>query len=208
MLLTLTLTGFIPSPIGGPTCAQRAERAGATTMKTWSARKTLADSVGGATDNGASAVGLIGTIPVEFSQGNTTLNTMAIQGQPLSEVAAQAGQYIKYKCGKGECGTCEVRVDGKWIRTCSVQVPFVEKGEVYKVHVRHRMVKPGQSSRFYSFRSLVAGLKNNMMGMLGFVREGRKSQRQFEERINAEKELMERVAAKKAAKGAAAEKSR
>ena len=104
-----------------------------------------------------------------------------MRARVCSQVAAQAGQYIKYKCGKGECGTCEVRVDGKWIRTCSVQVPFVEKGEVYKarahrtnrpspvkrrsvflsplalppglqVHVRHRMVKPGQSSRFYSFR--------------------------------------------------------
>ena len=71
---------------------------------------------------------------------------------PSSQVAAQAGQYIKYKCGKGECGTCEVRVDGKWIRTCAVQVPFVGQGEVYQVHVRHSMKEPKKSSRFYSFK--------------------------------------------------------
>ena len=42
------------------------------------------------------------------TSGNETTRTMAIAGQPLKEVAAQAGQYIKYQCGKGECGTCEV----------------------------------------------------------------------------------------------------
>ena len=43
-------------------------------------------------------------------------------------------------------------MDGKWIRTCSVQVPYVEKGEVYKVYVRHSMKEPKKSSRFYSFK--------------------------------------------------------
>ena len=65
--------------------------------------QTLADVAGGLTDKGGSAVGLVGTIPVIFEQGNETRKTMALAGQPLSEVAAQAGQYIKYKCGKGEC---------------------------------------------------------------------------------------------------------
>ena len=116
------------------------------------------------------------------------MSTMAFAGQPLKEVAAQAGQYIKYQCGKGECGTCEVcvfparhctlwatrfarrpvarllshsfvrccrqvRVDGNWIRTCSVKVPFVPKGEQYSVYVRPSMVPKGKkSSRFFSFR--------------------------------------------------------
>ena len=108
----------------------------------WLSRQTLSETVGGAGEQGAQAVGLTGTIAVEFSQGNDTVATKAYVGQPLSEVcvawrslralvgigrpglaqvAAQAGQYIKYKCRKGECGTCEVRVDGKWIRTCSSQ---------------------------------------------------------------------------------------
>jgi len=99
--------------------------------KKWDRRKTLAETVGGASDQGASAVGLVGTIPVAFEQGNATRTTMAIVGQPLGDVAAQAGQFIKYQCRKGECGTCAVRVDGQWIRTCSVKVPHVPKGETY-----------------------------------------------------------------------------
>lgn len=105
--------------------------------------QTLADEAGGLADvKDASAVGLVGTIPIIFEQGNETLETMAIVGQPLSEVASQCGQYIKYKCGKGECGTCEVRVEGKWIRTCSTRVPALPPGEVYNVHVRASALLP------------------------------------------------------------------
>ena len=115
--------------------------------------QTLAETAGGVGDAGAEAVGLTGTIPVEFSQGNDTLSTMAMAGQPLGDVAAQAGQYIKYKCRKGECGTCEVRVNGQWIRTCTATVPFVEKGEKYSVFVRPSMApKTKKSSSFFSFR--------------------------------------------------------
>lgn len=115
--------------------------------------QTLADLEGGVTDKGAEAVGLIGTIPVDFSQGNDTLSTMAIVGQPLMDVAAQAGQYIKYKCKKGECGTCEVRVDGQWIRTCTAKIPYIEDGKRYAVHIRPSMVPKGKkSSKFFSFR--------------------------------------------------------
>ena len=114
--------------------------------------QTLAETQGGAKDAGFAQVGLDGTIPVVFSQGNDTLSTMARQDQPLSQVAAQAGQYIKYKCGKGECGTCEVRVNGQWIRTCSVKVPYVPPGESYEVFVRASMTKTKKSSSFFSFR--------------------------------------------------------
>jgi len=197
---------FLPTPLAPPTGASvDAPRRAAVAMKDWSKRQTLADTAGGAADKGADAVGLIGTIPVVFEQGNDTCQTMAIVGQPLSEVAAQAGQYIKYQCGKGECGTCAVRVDGEWIRTCSVKVPFVPKGEQYSVYVRPSMVPKGKkSSRFFSFRSFIAGARNNLLGMVGFVKEGRKSGNRFNERIDAEKELMAQVAARKAAKEAAA----
>ena len=145
----------------------------------------------------ASAVGLEGTIPVVFSHGNETISTMAIVGQPLSEVASQAGQYIKYKCGKGECGTCEVRVDGKWIRTCSTKVPALTPGVPYEVFVRASMVQTKKASRFFSIRSFIAGFRNNLLGMVGFVREGRKSQNRFEERMDDERRIMELAAAKK-----------
>lgn len=158
-----------------------------------------------------------------------------------------------------------------------MQVPYVEKGDTYKVQVKSSMKSAKKSSRFYSVRcagaavnsphsqaprhapqeptplcgrSIFAGLKNNIMGMVGFVREGRKggdrSRRhvlmwphhvlclgrddaemphqsplsrppavlfgivdvcaiRFKERIDGETELMQLVAAKKAAKVAAAE---
>jgi hypothetical protein len=196
------VAAFAPASLAVPVRIVRAGRGridAPVVMKDWSKRKTLAETEGGAADKGAAAVGLIGDIPVVFSQGNSTLETMALQGQPLSEVAAQAGQYIKYKCGKGECGTCEVRVDGQWIRTCSVKVPYVPKGESYDVFVRPSMVGPSKkSSRFFSFRSFLAGAKNNLLGMVGFVREGRKSKGAFDERMAREAAIAAKVAAKKA----------
>jgi len=209
--------GFCAVPLGrhSPACAARvAARTELLTMKKpflsrgsfrkWEKAATLADE-GGAVDLSS---GVTGTIPVEFFHGNESIKTMAFAGQELSAVAAQSGQYIKYQCKKGQCGTCEVRVDGKWIRTCVSQVPYVEPGQTYKVQVKSSMKQAKSSSRFYSFRSIFAGMKNNIMGMVGFVREGRKSQGRFEERINGEEELMRLVAEKKKAKAAAAEKSR
>ena len=46
-------------------------------------------------------------------------------------------------------------------------------------------------------------MKNNIMGMVGFVREGRKSQNRFDERLDGEAEIMKIAAAKKAAKAKA-----
>jgi hypothetical protein len=146
------------------------------------------------------ALGLTGTIPVVFQQGGESRKTMALVGQPLKEVAIQAGQFIQYKCGKGECGTCEVKVDGKWVRTCSTMVPYLAEGETYEVTVRPSMVKSKKSSRFFPFTSFISGAKNNILGMVGFVREGRKSRDAFNDRMNFEEELAAKVAAKKAAK--------
>jgi len=181
-------------------CTCRTPRSEHAVMKKWEARKTLADTAGGVSDAGFDAVGLDGKIPVVFRQGNDTLSTVARQGQPLSQVAAQAGQFIKYKCGKGECGTCEVRVDGQWIRTCSVKVPYVPEGETYDVFVRASMTKSKKSSRFFSFRSFIAGAKNNILGMVGFVREGRKSKNAFDERLEREAEVLAAAKARKAAR--------
>ena len=49
-------------------------------------------------------------------------------------------------------------------------------------------------------RSFVAGAKNNILGMVGFVREGRKSKGAFQERMDIEKDILARAAAKKAAR--------
>lgn len=84
----------------------------------WVKQETLAEKLvkEGVNTVSPTDVGLVGTVPVVFKQGNVTKTTMAIVGQPLSEVATQAGQFIKYGCGKGECGTCESLCNGKFIR--------------------------------------------------------------------------------------------
>lgn len=47
----------------------------------------------------------------------------AVAGQSLKDVAQAARIPIKYNCKKGECGTCEVVLNGKKVRTCVGIVP-------------------------------------------------------------------------------------
>lgn len=47
----------------------------------------------------------------------------AVAGQNLKDVALAAKIPIKYNCKKGECGTCEVDLNGKKVRTCVGIVP-------------------------------------------------------------------------------------
>jgi hypothetical protein len=70
----------------------------------WKKLKTLAED-GPPLD--LESKGIKGTVNVRFQQGNSTKLYLARPGQPLRDVALQAGQFIKYGCGKGECGTCE-----------------------------------------------------------------------------------------------------
>lgn len=48
----------------------------------------------------------------------------------------QADAFINYKCKKGECGTCDVMIDGKWVHTCQTKVPSLAKGESFNVFIR------------------------------------------------------------------------
>ncbi len=139
-----------------------------------------------------------------FREGNATKRTMAIGGQPISEVASQAGQFIKYGCGKGECGTCEALADGKWIRPCSTNIPYLPEGEEYVITVKETKNRSKKSSKFYSFRSILSGAKNNLLGMVGFVKTRRLAKRNYEERIEYE-ELIERKTREKRAARLAAE---
>jgi hypothetical protein len=100
---------------------------------------------------GAVVLGSTAAVPVVFKQGSETTETTAFVGQPISEVATQAGQFIKYKCGKGECGTCEVMINGAWVKSCVSRVPFVPEGETYTINVRASTVKAAKkSSRFFA----------------------------------------------------------
>jgi len=168
----------------------------------WKKLETLADKTGGVGDLGNDGVGLVGTIQVTFKEGNATKSTMAIAGQPLSDVATQAGQFIKYGCGKGECGTCESLADGKWIRPCSTNVPFLDPGSEYVIQVKETKARAKAATKFFSVTSFFSGFKNNLIGMVGFVTTRRLVKKNFDERMEYEDMLAKKVAEKKAAKAA------
>lgn len=149
-------------------------------------RRLLADTAKGKTT---------GTVSVTFTQGDDTRNTMAMPGQGLSEVATQADQFIKYKCKKGECGTCEVLVDGQWVRSCVTKIPAGV--EEYNVQVRQSMVKSKKASGFFSVQSFRDGFVNNALGMVGLVTEGAKEDENFDHRMTEEERIKEMVRRKK-----------
>ena len=169
-------------------------------QKTWTHRATLAESGAGA--GGSAFEGAAGTVEVVFSQGGANLTTAALPGQPLAAVAMAAGQVVRYQCRKGECGTCEVHANGQAVRTCQTVVPALAAGEAYVVEVPLLKSKTKKASRFFSIKSFFAGFKNNLLGMVGFVRAGRKEKEAFNDRMSEEQRIKELVAAKKAAKAA------
>jgi len=164
-----------------------------TLQRKWQNERTkLADDPNTIKDSG-----LAGAIQVLFKQGNATKMTRAEVGTPLSEVASQADQFIRYKCKKGECGTCEVQVNGKWVRTCVATVPYVE--DVFEVTVKPTMMKgQGKASKFYSVKSFIMGWYNNILGMVGFVKTSATEGKNFRDRLDGEDEVARLVAERKA----------
>ena len=47
----------------------------------------------------------------------------AVPGQKVSQVAAAARVKITYSCKKGDCGTCEVMMNGRIIKACQATIP-------------------------------------------------------------------------------------
>ena len=144
--------------------------------------------MGGTPTDDLAQIGLKGDIPVVFQQGNVTKTTVAFAGQPLRDVATQAGQYIRYGCGKGECGTCECRVDGQWVRPCVVTVPprVSANAPPYTVQLKEQTTKTVSSGKFYTARSFVLGFWNNLLGMVGFVKARRDARNSWNERLEYE----------------------
>ena len=178
---------FTPSLLFGSSPKQTILRAvkgnsGSGYVPKWTKKTTLADEQGSIGDLGFENVGLKGTIPVVFKQGNDTRTSMAWAGQPIRDVASQAGQFIKYGCGKGECGTCECMVNGKWIRPCIATVPATVAGEELVVQVKEAKVKSASSGTFFSIRSFLMGFWNNLLGMIGFVKFRRAAKKNWDER--------------------------
>lgn len=118
-------------------------------------------------------------------------------GEELSTVAEKANVPIAYQCRKGECGTCEVNMNGKWVRTCQTQVPAMPAGQDLLVVVKKVKKKP---AKFFSPKSFAEGIFNNGLGVVGFVARGATSGKEFSERMDREKSVEELVAERKAAK--------
>ena len=165
----------------------------------WKKKETLADLTGTA-DLSAQDKGLIGSVSITFQQGKgesaTLIQTTALPCQPLKLVASQAGQYIKYGCGKGECGTCESLCNGKYLRPCVDVVPTDLEPDAVTgryppllIQVKGTKAKVVSSGKFFSVKSFLLGFWNNFLGMLGLVRDRRKAKKNWQERMDKEDEV-------------------
>ena len=123
---------------------------------------------------------------------NTIIN--AEIGAELSVVADSANVPIAYKCRKGECGTCEVNMNGKWVRACQTTVPAMENNEDLVVIVKKIKKKP---AKFFSPMSFAEGVFNNGLGVVGFVGKGATSGKEFSERMEKEKIIEKMVEERK-----------
>lgn len=165
----------------------------------WKKKETLADKSGGV-ENLADA-GIKGTITVVFQQGDETKKTVANVGDPIRDLASQSGQFIKYGCGKGECGTCEALCNGKWIRPCMAKIPAdLQPGEDYVIQVKGVKNKSTSSGKFFSVKSFFKGFYNNLLGMVGFVITRRAAKKNYEERMDYEDLIAKKTREKKEAR--------
>ncbi|KAL7542379.1 hypothetical protein ACHAXR_012640 [Thalassiosira sp. AJA248-18] len=172
----------------------------------WKKKATLAELTGTG-ELAAEEKGLAGTVPIKFQMGKgedaTFIETTAMPGQSLKLVASQAGQYIKYGCGKGECGTCESLCNGKYLRPCVDVVPTDldpdadGRYDQLVIQVKGTKAKVVSSGKFFSVKSFLLGFWNNLLGMGGFVRDRRKAKKNWQERIDNEDEIMRLTLEKK-----------
>ena len=180
----------------------------------WKKKATLAEMTGTG-ELSPEQKGLVGAIPITFQQGTgedaTLIKTSAMPGQPLKLVASQAGQYIKYGCGKGECGTCDSLCNGKYLKPCVDVVPTdltpdPETGEypTLVIQVKGTKAKVVSSGKFFSAKSFFLGFWNNLLGMGGFIRDRRKAKKNYQERMIQEDEIKRLTEEKKRKRAEAA----
>lgn len=107
------------------------------------------------------------TTQIVFTPGNKEVTARV--GDRMEDVAKAAGMDVQYKCKKGECGTCEVRVNGKWTKACQLTIPTIPKGEVMRVSVTPATARENAqlktAAKFFSPQSFVEGFINNALGV-------------------------------------------
>jgi aerobic-type carbon monoxide dehydrogenase small subunit (CoxS/CutS family) len=47
----------------------------------------------------------------------------AVAGQKVSQVLASARTKVTYSCRKGDCGTCEIFMNGRVTKACNAKIP-------------------------------------------------------------------------------------
>ena len=142
-------------------------------------------------------------VNVEFLPSANEFTPSSVQASvidKLSDVAENAKVTIPYKCRKGECKTCEVRVAGKWVSTCISTVADISaiSPDPMNLSITVRPANVKQPSKFFSPRSFAEGVYNNGLGVIGFVYRGVNENSNFKERMRKEEELKLKVALKKA----------
>merc|ERR1711907_591879 len=65
-------------------------------------------------------------VSIKIKTFNGVKTASGMSGQPLTKVMGSSG--IIYGCKEGNCGTCEVKLDGRVVRTCVAKLP--KKSEV------------------------------------------------------------------------------
>jgi 2Fe-2S iron-sulfur cluster binding domain len=190
-----------------PSCQQTRTTSSSTTSlfgyePKWKKKSTLANELAeSGVPKDFAQIGLKGSVPVVFKQGVVVKETVALPGQPIRDVASQAGQFIKYGCGKGECGTCEALVNGQWIRPCVSFVPGdLAPGEEFIVQVKEVKTQAKSSGKFFSVRSFFMGFYNNALGMVGFVKYRKAAKANWSERQEYEDMIRQKTLAKKQAR--------
>ena len=122
-------------------------------------------------------------------------------GAPLEEVAQANDVEIKYKCKKGECGTCQVNVDNRWVKACQTTIPSVGPGEVLNIVVKPVIHKDEDEEKaaFFSPKSFADGFFNNAVGVVGMAQGlvSDKVQEEYETRLDKEARIAELAAAKR-----------
>ena len=92
--------------------------------------------------------------------------------------------------------------DGKWIKAWQTKVTAAGGKGPYTISVRSvpKDKRSSPSAGFFSPKSLADGFTNNVLGMVGLVVEGAQADDEFKLRMQREKELQAKLAAKKAGK--------
>lgn len=72
-------------------------------------------------------------VEVEFLPSKKVVK--AYLGQNIGMIAQTAKVDIKYKCKKGECGTCMVNFNGKLVKACQSSLPSVSKEKRFQIGI-------------------------------------------------------------------------